>query len=225
MPVPVSVDNTNSHLSDIGRTGYEVYVTEGNAHTICRCTTDTGTGIIRPCLGNMNWGGFRGKTCNAGSVDVIIRCGMNDFEPTPEPTVEPTEEGVVQHTFMMNGKNMQTIKSECGEFRQFRYDMPHEGTYTRVEMSSEGEGEPFVCDDPEVATRICQGVSKEETFSGVQCGDNYWSTGTCGSDTTMQHLSDIDEKGYEIHVTEDDSDFRICRCDTPDEVGVMRPCP
>merc|ERR1712048_330798 len=77
----------NSQL--FGTTGYEVYVSEGDAHDICRCTSDVNTAIFRPCLGNYNWGGFRGLTCRAPKQDMLLTCGMGVSE-TPEPTPEPT---------------------------------------------------------------------------------------------------------------------------------------
>jgi len=77
-----------------GTTGYEVYVSEGDAHDICRCTSDVNTAIFRPCLGNYNWGGFRGLTCRAPKQDMLLTCGVG-VDSTPEPTpppVQPTPE-------------------------------------------------------------------------------------------------------------------------------------
>jgi len=83
----------NSEL--FGTTGYEVYVSEGDAHDICRCTSDVNTAIFRPCLGNYNWGGFRGLTCRAPVPDPTYAptpVPVDTWEPVPYPTEEPVQD-------------------------------------------------------------------------------------------------------------------------------------
>merc|ERR1719191_553243 len=75
-------DTTNQDLVG-SSSGYEIRVTEGGNNGICQCSDDAQTAILRPCLGNQNWGGMREMTCNWSnsddhSVDMAITCTKHD---------------------------------------------------------------------------------------------------------------------------------------------------
>merc|ERR1719373_803085 len=193
--------------------GYEVKVTEGNYHTICRCDNSDETAIMRPCLGNQNWGGFRQATCNASTQDVVISCTMGVVS-------KPT-------SFEMNGERGVTIKEECQEYREWRSTLDPEGQYTFVQVAQKINGvlqdnNDFLCSDPEKATAVCRAIAKGETFSGAECGGAYWSSGSCGSDTTGSELVGTNT-GYEVKVTETNY-HTICRCDNNSQTAIFRPC-
>jgi hypothetical protein len=38
---------------------------------ICRCSSGY---VVRPCIGNQNWGGVNGNTCNAGAQTMRVVC-------------------------------------------------------------------------------------------------------------------------------------------------------
>merc|ERR1719300_337568 len=179
----------DSQRSDLfGTTGYEIKVTETNSHSICSCPSDSLTAIFRPCLGNSNWGGFRDRTCGSDTIDMTIECsgvggGNNN---TPTPTTIQSEKKV---SFEMNGVQGTKISEECGQWRSFRHSLDATARYSQVEvMSKSGGGSPFRCNDAKAASQICQAMAKSVNFSGVQCGGAYWSSGSCGSDTTNSDL-------------------------------------
>jgi hypothetical protein len=61
---PVSSNGYSWEVGSCGG-GYELTATG----SICACSTGY---TVRPCIGNQNWGGINGVTCNAGSQTLIV---------------------------------------------------------------------------------------------------------------------------------------------------------
>jgi len=58
----------------VGSTAGKELLVSNSQTQVCRCHNGSDTAILRPCLGNYNWGGFRGATCGAPTQKITVTC-------------------------------------------------------------------------------------------------------------------------------------------------------
>lgn len=66
--------------------GPEITVHTGNS--ICGCPNDPGVFTLRPTIGNLNWGGAGGATCNASSQTMSLSFTVDSPSPTTFSTTQ-----------------------------------------------------------------------------------------------------------------------------------------
>ncbi|MEZ4361556.1 MAG: M57 family metalloprotease [Kofleriaceae bacterium] len=67
--------------------------------------------------------------------------------------------------------------STCTAWNDFRSRL--DGNFTSVVMSGSADGDGIACNDPEIATQICNAM-ETGTPLGITCGGNTWNVGECG---------------------------------------------
>lgn len=106
---------TNWYIGTCG-SSIEFGATTGTPNP-CQCITGAGTGILRSCILNVNWGGFNGTTCGAAGQNIILEFGWTSGPPPvlgPLPTISsftPTS-GPIGTSAIVSGTNFSTTPSD-----------------------------------------------------------------------------------------------------------------
>src|SRR5258705_13776509 len=68
----------------------------------------------------------------------------------------------------------------CTDWNDFRSRL--DGNFTSVMLSGSANGTGMSCNDPEIATQICNALHDGAPL-GISCGGNTWNVGECGGTT------------------------------------------